>query len=335
NTLVSTTIFIGGGPPPSTDSTPSVPNATYRSAGAFVQGEFHLGDRFTTVLGLRGQEVRAKTRETPGLTEPQIESVDRTVVGSANLLFAVSHEFNLIGAVGRGFRTPNIVELFFNGFTPEGQAFQQPNPDLKAETSVNVDVGFKWRRRNLYLEAFAYQNTIRNGIRIAATGDTTSTGFPVLQNVNVEQLRFRGVEVMAQVGLGAGFWVEGNYAHQSSKDVDDPANPVGDSYSDKVVGELSYRRPSGRFTLAYRIRHNGEQKDNVPTGSVIGPVLPAFTVHEVYGSLRLPDVARTRNTVSLTVRNLTNTLYAEFANTTGLFRPDPGRNVIVTWTTAF
>lgn len=335
NTLVSTTIFIGGGPPPSTDSTPSVPNATYRSTGAFVQGEFHLGDRFTTVLGLRGQEVRAKTRETQGLTEPQIESVDRTVVGSANLLFAVSRELNLIGAVGRGFRAPNIVELFFNGFTPEGQAFQQPNPDLKAETSVNVDVGFKWRRRNLYLEAFAYQNTIRNGIRIAATGDTTSTGFPVLQNVNVEQLRFRGVEVMAQVGLGAGFWVEGNYAHQSSKDVDDPANPVGDSYSDKVVGELSYRRPSGRFMLAYRIRHNGEQKDNVPAGSVIGPVLPAFTVHEVYGSLRLPDVARTRNTVSLTVRNLTNTLYAEFANTTGLFRPDPGRNVIVTWTTAF
>ena len=70
-------------------------------------------------------------------------------------------------------------------------------------------------------------------------------------------------------------------------------------------------------------------------GSVIGPVLPAFTVHEVYGSVRLPDVARTRNTLSLTVRNLTNTLYAEFANTTGLFRPDPGRNVIVTWTTAF
>ncbi len=335
NTQVSTTVFIGGGPPPSVDSTPSVPNATYRSGGAFIQGEFHLGNRFTTVIGVRGQEVRAKTRETPGLSQPPIESVDRTVVGSANLMFALTRDFNLIGAIGRGFRAPNIVELFFNGFTPEGQAFQQPNPDLEAETSVNVDVGFKWRQRNLYLEAFAYQNTIHNGIRIAATGDTTSSGFPVLQNVNVEQLRFRGVELMAQVGLGAGFWIEGNYAHQSSEDVNDPANPVGDSYSDKVVGELSYRPPTGPFMLAYRVRHNGEQKDNVPAGSAIGLVLPAFTVHEVYGSVRLPDLARTRNTLSLTVRNLTNTLYAEFANTTGLFRPDPGRNVIVTWTTAF
>ena len=334
NTDVRTTTFIGGGPPPSMDATPSVPNATYRSAGAFVQGEFHIGNRFTTVLGVRGQEVRAKTRETPGLSLAPIESVDRTVVGSANLLFSLTRELNLIGAVGRGFRAPNITELFFNGFTPEGQAFQQPNPDLQAETSVNVDVGFKWRRRNLYVEAFAYQNTIRNGIRIAATGDTASNGFPVLQNVNVERLRFRGVEVMAQVGLGSGFWIEGNYAHQSSEDVDDPVNPVGDTYSDKIVGEVSYRRPTGRFMLAYRIRRNGEQKEDFPTMSAVGPVLPSFTVHTLYGSLRLPDLGRTRNTLSLTVRNLTNTLYAEFANA-GFFRPDPGRNVIVTWTTSF
>lgn len=333
NTDVSTTTFIGGGPPPSVDSTPSVPNATYRSGGAFVQGEFHLGSRFTTVLGVRGQEVRAKTRETEGLPQPPIESVDRIVVGSANLLYSLTDGLNLVGSVGRGFRAPNIVELFFNGTTPEGLGFQLPNPDLEAETSVNVDLGFKWRRRNVYVEAFAYQNTIHNGIRIEATGDTVS-GFPVFQNVNVEQLRFRGVEVMAQVGLGAGFWVEGNYAHQSSKDVNDPANPVGDSYSNKIVGELSYRRPSGRFMLAYRIRHNGEQKDNLPAVSVVGPVLPSFTVHDVYGSVRLPDLATTRNTLSLTVRNLTNTLYAEFANA-GFFRPDPGRNVIVTWATAF
>ncbi len=335
NTDVRTLTFIGGGPPPSVDSTPSVPNATYRSAGAFVQGEFHIGNRFTTVLGVRGQEVRAKTRETPHLTAPPEESVDRTVVGSANMLFSLTSELNLIGAVGRGFRAPNITELFFSGFTPEGQAFQQPNPDLQAETSVNVDVGFKWRRRNLYVEAFLYQNTIRNGIRIAATGDTAAGGFPVLQNVNVEQLRFRGVEIMAQVGLGAGFWIEGNYAHQSSEDVNDPLNPVGDTYSDKIVGEVSYRRPAGRFMLAYRVRHNGEQKEDFPTVSAVGPVLPSFTVHTIYGSLRLPNLGGTRNTLSLTVRNLTNKLYAEPANARGLFRPDPGRNVIVTWTTAF
>ncbi len=86
--------------------------------------------------------------------------------------------------------------------------------------------------------------------------------------------------------------------------------------------------------LAYRVRHNGEQKEDFPTLSAVGPVLPSFTVHTVYGSLRLPNLGGTRNTLSLTVRNLTNTLYAESANA-GFFRPDPGRNVIVTWTTAF
>ncbi len=330
----SVTTVIGFGPPtPMLDSTPRVPNATYRSGGAFVQGEFHLGERLTAVLGARGQEVRAKTRETPNLTAPPEESVDRTVVGAANILYALTDGLHLVGSVGRGFRAPNIVELFFTGLTPEGGGFQVGNPDLAAETSVNVDLGFKFRRRNLYVEAFVYQNTIHDGIRIEATGDSIN-GLPSFSNVNVEQLRFRGIELLAQVGLGAGFWVEGNYAHQSSEDVIDPENPVGDSYSNKIVGEISYRQPRGRFSLAYRIRHNGERKDDLVTVNPVGPVLPAFTVHDVYGSARLPDLGRTRNTLSVTVRNIGNTLYAEFPNA-GFFRPEPARNVIVTWTTAF
>ena len=334
NTDHSVTTVVGFGPPaPMEDSTPSVPNATYRSGGIFVQGEFHLGSRLTAILGARGQEVRARTRETAGISGSLTESVDRALVGAANMLYALTDELHLVGSVGRGFRAPNIVELFFNGATPEGAGFQVSNPDLKAETSVNVDLGARFRSGGLYLEGFVYQNTIHDGIRIEATGDTVG-GLATFRNVNVDRLRFRGVELVAQLNLGNGIWLGTNYAHQDSKDVNDPTNPVGDSYSDKIVGEVGYRQPAGHFSVSYRIRHNGEQRDNVVGTSPVGPVLPAFTVHEAAASVRLPDLGGTRSTLGVTVRNLSNALYAEFPNA-GFFRPEPGRNVIVTWSTAF
>lgn len=334
NTDVNTTTVIGFGPPtPQTDSTPQVPNASFRSIGAFAQTELALAPRVTVILGGRYQDVRASTRPTARITDPLISSSAHTGVGTANLLFKATDNLNLIGTIGRGFRAPDLVELFFQGVTPEGSGFQSRNPALKPETSLNLEAGFKYRSSRLALEGFVFRNTIHDGIRIAATGDTVS-GFPEFQNVNVDKLRFFGVELAAEVPVVRSLAIGLNYAHLRSKDVLNPLNPVGESYADKLGAELRYSSSNNRVVAAYGIRYQGKQKDAALGSSPVGTELPSFVVQTARAGVRLFSIGRFSHTLDVVVNNLTNRLYAESANVS-FFRPEPGRSVSVAWTVGF
>lgn len=334
NTDSSTTTVVGFGPPQSeTNDTALTPNATFRSGGVFAQDEVAVTDRLSAVLGARWQGVSARTRPTPRVTTPLVDASDNTLVGALNLSYRVLPGLNLVASVGRAFRSPNLIERFFNGPTPEGSGYQLRNPDLKPETSVDVDLGVKVGTGRIYGEAFVFRNEVRDGIRIAPTG--TKVGpFDVFQNVNVDKLRDTGVELLAQFDLGRGFSTAGSYTHISSKNVLDASNPVGDSYSSKVTGSLGWRQREGRFWAEYDLRHNGERKDVELGTSPIGPVLPSFTVHSVRAGARLFRVGGTTHGLTVAVNNLTNALFAEFSNAS-FFRPEPKRMLAVAWTTAF
>jgi len=338
NTDSSTTAILGFGPiPPTTDTISNVPNASFRSFGVFVQDQIWPVDRLSIIVGGRYQSVQTKTRETPGITDPLTRSTNNTFVGAANVVYGLTRDLNLVGSIGRGFRAPNIVEQFFNGTTPEGSGFQAANPGLKPETSVNVDLGAKLRWKRFYAEGFVFQNTLRDGIRIAPTGDSVGP-FPEYQNVNIDRLRYRGVEATLEAALVAGFTLSGNYSYITSKDVSDNGlaanDPVGTTYSSKINLALRYRHASGRFWGEYALRVNGEQKDVVIGTNPVGPTLPGFTVHDLRGGVALFRLGRVPQELSLGVLNLTNELYSEVSNTS-FFRPQPKRTVYATWTMGF
>lgn len=334
NTDSSNTTVLGFGPPRSqVSTTPQVPNATFRSAGLFAQADLRLLDRLSLILGARLQDVQADTRTTPGLVTPKESSHDRTAVGTANVLYRLTQGLNLVASVGRGFRSPNLVERFFNGPTPEGSGFQRSNPSLRPETSLNVDVGARLRVGPAFAEGFLFRNDIRDGIRTAATGDSVNR-VPAFRNINVDRLRYTGGEVLAGITLVERLSLTGNYSHIKSKNLGNPTIPIGDTYSDKIAAELGYRHPGNRFWAAYDVRHNGEQKDVQVGSSPLGPVLPAFTVQTIRGGATLFERGGVRHSLSLTVDNLANRLYAEFANAS-FFRPEPGRSLAVSYRVDF
>lgn len=331
----SRTVITGFGPPSTTvNTTPSVPNATYRSLGLFAQGELTLGERVNLVLGARWQDVTATTRETPNLDVEPASSGDNALVGSANLGVRLSDHLTLVGAAGRAFRSPNLIERFYDGASSDGSGFQRANPDLVPETSLNIDAGFKYQRGVLYAEAFAFRNEIEDGIRIENTGEMQQ-GRPVFRNVNVDKLRETGVEVLAEARLASGLAIGGTLTTIESENLTAGETPVGDSYSSRLTGHLMYRAPSGRFYAGYEIRHNGERKDvDLGDANPIGEVLPAFTVSTLRGGARLFDFGGTSHRVDLVVGNLFNALYAEFPNAS-FFRPEPARHVAVSWSVGF
>ncbi|HZK79175.1 MAG TPA: TonB-dependent receptor, partial [Gemmatimonadaceae bacterium] len=334
NTDSSVVAVLGFGPPhPQLNDTATTPNASFHTLGIFAQNDMSITDRLSAVLGARWQTATAGTRPTPRITSPLQESTDATAVGAANLLYRLTDQVNLITSFGRAFRSPNLIERFFKGATPEGSGYQLPNAGLKPERSFDVDLGVKVGTPRLYAEGFVFRNDVRDGIRIAPTG--TKVGpFSAYQNVNVDRIRDQGAEMLVQARLVSGFSVGGTYTRYSSKNVLEPLNPVGDTYSSKITGSLGWRAPSGRFWSEYAVRMNGERKDVDLGTSPVGAVLPSFTVQSLRGGAKLFSVGSVSNDVTVVVNNLTNVLYAEFSNAS-FFRPEPKRTLAVSWTLNF
>ena len=327
-----TTSMTGLGPP-STDPVSKTPNATFRSLGAFLQSDFHFATRFNLIAGVRVQDIRAATRPTPGVTLPLIAHENATVVGTVNSEFLLTDNVSLIGSVGRGFRSPNLIERFFEGQTPEGFGYEVRTPNLKPETSFNLDAGFRLRNQRGSLELFGFRNEITDAIALVPTGDSISTGAPgpatpTYHNVNVGKLRYLGIEANGRVAVGHGISTVANFTVFDTKDVRDPANPVAQSYGLRLGGEARYDHPDGRFWLAYGVRHNNRQKDISTTP------LPAFTIMQARGGMRLFRAGRSEHSITLMLDNVANKLYSEASNS-NFFRPSPGRNVTAAYRVDF
>jgi outer membrane receptor protein involved in Fe transport len=343
----SITTLVGFGPPPPlvfTSNAPNVPNATFTSTGAFAQLESQPFTRLTTILGVRGQRVRAETNDARFATPAQNGS-DNTVVWSADGLYRLADGLNAVVAVGRGFRAANLIERFFQGPAPEGNGYQEANPNLAAERSINVDVGLRARHDfcqqssraqrgicSVYGEAFVFRNDVSDAIRAVATGDTVA-GQPAYQDRNVGHLRVDGLEVTAGATPFNTVDASLSFARLLGKNVSDPGNPIGDTYSSKVVGDVSYR-PIARLGLGYTVRYQGKQKDVIIGTNPIGSVIPAFTVQSARASVQLLERAGMRHSLAFSVNNIGNTLYAEFPNAS-FFRPEPGRSVALALFTEF
>ncbi len=342
----------------SVDSVSNVPNAVYERFGGFAQVDLQLTSRVALIVGGRYQSDKATPKPTAGWGSLPESSKNDQFVGAANLLIELIPSLNLVGTVGRGFRSPNLIELFFDGATPEGGGYQVSNPNLDPETSINFDIGLKYRRSNVAFEGFLFQNEITNGIRIAQIPDSTVGPFPAFQNVNVEKIRVKGFEALVEWQPVVGFTIGGTYTlidgddltPVGDSDVDfNVRNPVGDTYSNRFTANLGYQQPNGRFWAAWQLRHNGEQKNS---GSLTGTqvdkscgaiasggdgsdcTIPAFTVMNLRGGVRLFDYGLTSSSLMVGVENLGDVLYAEFSNAS-FFRPNAGRTFVVSWVTSF
>jgi hemoglobin/transferrin/lactoferrin receptor protein len=326
NTDSSRTITTGFGPPSTRRSNvPQIPNATFSSGGVFAQLEAQPIERLSTVFGARYQAVVAKTRVTEGIDRDLIEGDDQTIVWSANGLYRATRNLNVVASVGRGFRAANLVERFFEGIAPEGNGYQRSNPSLDAESSINTDLGLRFRSGPFHAEAFAFRNDISNAIRTRSTGDSVS-GRPAFRNENIDRLRMKGIELSGGAAIARGLDLSLSFTRLDGTNVSDPDSPIGDSYSTKAVGDIGYRSPGGRFTAGYTMRYQGEQKDVIVGTNPIGEVIPSFVVHSARASAFLFQVRGISNELAVTVENIGNRLYAEFPNAS-FFRPEAERSV--------
>jgi len=79
---------------------------------------------------------------------------------SAGATYKVSKSVGVKGNLSRGFRAPNIAELSSNGRHEGALRYEYGNFDLKAETSVQGDVGITYNARHVSAEVSLFRNNI-------------------------------------------------------------------------------------------------------------------------------------------------------------------------------
>jgi outer membrane receptor protein involved in Fe transport len=333
------------------DNVANAPNAENRSYGLFVQDEVQAGERLKVVGGVRWQKVETRAQSTPGWDISGLDFSDDNLVGAINFLFQATDSLNLIASWGTSFRAPNIIERLFNGVTPEGSGYQILNRDLTSETGENYDFGFKYRRRDAWMEAVWFRTDLSQGIiqdflspeEIAALpadvrADIAASGAQfVVQQRNVDQLQYEGIEVALGFRFRQSLSLGGNYTHLTGKRTGQAAVPVDDQYNDKMNAFLRFEPQGGRWWAEYNIRHNASADITLEPGEpapAVGDSLPAFTIHALGGGVVLFQRGSQEHSLTFGVENLTDELYAEFSNAT-FFRPEPGRNYTASYRVRF
>jgi iron complex outermembrane receptor protein len=100
------------------------------------------------------------------------------VSGSAGLAAQVTKAVNLKFNIARGFRAPSIPELASNGAHEGTVRYEYGNPDLKSETSIQLDGGVEYNAEHISFALSAFYNSFDHFIfyrklQAAAGGDST------------------------------------------------------------------------------------------------------------------------------------------------------------------
>ncbi len=147
--------------------------------------------------------------------------------------------------------------------------------------------------------------TLADGIVLEPTGDSIGQAV-VYRNVNIDELRHRGVELSAGLDLGGGWSLDGDWTLLDVEDRRNPDRVLADSYPSKLRGGPRFDDGGGRVWGSYEVRRNG-RREALEGTSPLGSEIPSFAVHHLRVGFRLLE----RHRLGVAIENLTDALYSE------------------------
>ncbi|QFU23143.1 TonB-dependent receptor [Shewanella eurypsychrophilus] len=149
------TMVMPGPMPPQVSNTDKteIENAQLTTSAVYLQDEWSITDDWLLTVGARqywlASELVASTR---GLAST--ESTDNQLVGSVATNYALSDDQNIRALVSQGYGYPTLLQTAM-GATAAG-TYINPNADLKAETSVNYELGYRFKDGRIIIDATAF-----------------------------------------------------------------------------------------------------------------------------------------------------------------------------------
>lgn len=304
--------------------------ASYLTAGVFVQDEIYLSRRLHLFLG--GRYTRSQTAfDLRDVGDGELGEIDLTfqaLTGSAGLLYQAGRGISLAANVGQAFRAPNLSDLAKLGES-KGSTFEVPNAGLEAEKLLSADLGLRYTAPKLRASVVGYYARIydliasvdaeyRGSGQFINDGDTLK----VKTKANTGEGFIRGVEASADWQPLSGLELYGNltipYGQNSTAD-----EPIGKM--PPAFGLAGLRWFHGPLTIgAYsrlaarqdRLSADDLDDDRIPVGGT--PSWYTVNLRSIYHW-------RQMLTLQLSLENIFDVNYRE--NGSGI--NGPGRNLIV------
>jgi outer membrane receptor protein involved in Fe transport len=294
-----------------------------RQLGVYVTDDVLVGDRLDVNGGVRYSRVRTDLPAAAGGLGVALDDDD--VSANIGAAYALNDATKLVANVGRGFRAPNVFDVGTFGSRP-GNRFNRPNPDLRPETVVTVDAGFKFAGQRAEGELIAFHSDYRDKLTSVLTGETTPSGQLVVQTRNATELELWGVEAGTKLR-----WTDDVLAYATATWTRGTERLAGDAYpADRVpplFGKAGVRwYASDALTLEGYVLYATAQDRLSPRDAVDPRIDPRGTAGWTTLNARVAYRVDDRLDVGLRLENLGDKRYREHG--TGL--DEPGFNAIVT-----
>ena len=144
-----------------------IPDSRLFDFGIYTTATKNLGDRWTLSGGLRYDHRRLHGYELLEKGEERFSDFTRHfngLTGSVGAICNINEHFNLRMNLARGFRTPNMSELASNGVHEGSLRYELGDQNLKAEYSLQADLGLDFTSRYVSAQLALFANRIDNYI---------------------------------------------------------------------------------------------------------------------------------------------------------------------------
>ena len=263
--------------------------------------------------------------------------------GSLGGVYRLTDQLAIASNIGRGFRAPSLFELYADGVHGGVAAIQEGNPDLDPETSLNIDLGLRWRSARVQGSATVYRNAISDYIYLEDTGESRDD-LPVFAYQQDDAL-LTGLELEARWQVADHLELGGtlDLVRGTNDRTDDdlpllPADTLRVDATYRFAERGALREPY----LTLGVRHAAskdaapgepfEQFDRLPFGTAS---TDAYTLVDLDLGFAFRAFGNRLAHVDLAVRNLFDTEYRDFLDTYKGYALSPGRDVRISLSVPF
>jgi hemoglobin/transferrin/lactoferrin receptor protein len=299
------------------DHIPPTPPARRWGLGLFTCAE-HAPARWAMVsAGLRVDRLQSTATGTPGtLAEADLVRREQNISGNLGASIAVTDKVRLFANLGRAFKGPALQERFFKGVGQLG--FVVGNPELKPETSLNLDAGVKWRTERCRGELDVFRNRVDDLIvlsRVTVAPDT-------FKYANVGRALLQGGEFELEARLLGPLWAQAqaSYVRGTDEACGQPL-PQIPPLNGRIC--LHLRPPSGGWWARLTMRLVGDQR-RVAANEL---ATPGYILGDAGAGLRLHGGA-TPVELAINITNLFDRSYRDHLSTVTWWDA-PGRNIVL------
>jgi len=240
----------------SVQTTPSIASAHRTGIGVFGQADAQVMPRLRLAFGLRGDTVRSANVD--GYFGDR-RVVNSAAAGLAAATITLTPRTTMTAQIARGFRDPTLTERFYRG--PVGRGFIEGNPDLRPETSRQVDLTVRSDQGRIRLSAAYYDYRIANLVERYLVGTTNfffrNRGAACLQ----------GTELEAQAELSHGILLDLTAQLSRGRDADTqaPLDDIAPRSLSAVLRHSAGARLDSYLRVTAVARHDAAGPTEVPT----------------------------------------------------------------------